>query len=73
MHGRRVLATGKGRLPMLYKLGRLLQLIGLILLPIAMAGNLAEKMSEADMLKVVGAGIVVFLVGWLLQRAAKPR
>jgi hypothetical protein len=58
---------------MLYKLGRALQLVGLLLLPFAMAGNLAERTSEADMLKLVGAGIGVFAVGWLLQRAGKPR
>ncbi len=58
---------------MLYKLGRVLQLIGLILLPVAMAGNIADRTSEAEMLKVVGVGIAVFLVGWLLQRAGKPR
>jgi hypothetical protein len=58
---------------MLYKLGRALQLIGLLLLPFAMAGNLSDKTTEADMLKVVAAGIGVFAVGWLLQRAARPR
>jgi hypothetical protein len=58
---------------MVYKLARVLQLIGLVLLPFAMAGNLAEKMTERDMLLVTGAGIGVFVAGWLLQRAVKPR
>jgi hypothetical protein len=58
---------------MVYKLARVLQLIGLLLLPIAMAGNISEKLSEGRMLMIAGAGIVVFLAGWLLQQAAKPR
>jgi len=58
---------------MVYKLARLLQLLGLILLPFAMAGNLAEKLNEGQMLLVAGAGIALFLVGWLLQQAVRPR
>jgi hypothetical protein len=64
--------TKKGK-EMVYKLARVLQLIGLVLLPIAMAGNLAEKLSERDMLLLTGAGIGVFLAGWLLQQAVRPR
>ena len=41
---------------MVYKLARALQLIGLALLPIAMAGNLAEKLSELMDRPVVFAG-----------------
>ena len=38
---------------MLYKLGRALQLIGLLLLPIAMAGNMAdERLTLGQMLMV---------------------
>lgn len=58
---------------MVYKLARVLQLIGLVLLPFAMAGNIADKLTEREMLLVTGAGIGVFVAGWLLQRAAKPR
>jgi hypothetical protein len=38
-----------------------------------MAGNIAEKLTEGQMLLVAGAGIVVFLLGWLLQQAVKRR
>jgi hypothetical protein len=54
-------------------LARLLQLLGLFLLPFAMAGNIAEKLTLGQMLMVAGAGIVVFLTGWLLQQAVKSR
>ena len=58
---------------MLYKLGRLLQLLGLLLLPIAMAGNLAEHLDLKQMLSLCGVGVVVFFVGWLLQQGVRPR
>jgi hypothetical protein len=61
-------------LAMLYKLGRALQLIGLLLLPIAMAGNMAdERLTLGQMLMLSGAGIAIFLIGWLLQQATRPR
>ena len=57
---------------MLYKLGRILQLLGLLLLPIAMAGNmLDERLSLRQMLILVGVGIGVFFIGWLLQQSGK--
>jgi hypothetical protein len=58
---------------MLYKVGRFLQFAGLILLPIAMAGNIAESLSLGDMLTLASVGIGVFMLGWLLQQSAgKP-
>jgi hypothetical protein len=57
---------------MLYKLGRALQLVGLAVLPIAMAGNAADRLAVKDMLVLSGGGIVVFFVGWLLQQSSKP-
>ena len=58
----------------LYKLGRVLQLIGLLMLPLAIAGNLTPDapMSLGDSLKFSAAGIAVFLVGYLLQQVGKP-
>jgi hypothetical protein len=58
---------------MLYRLARTLQLIGLLLLPIAMAGNVAESLDLRQMLTLAGLGVGVFALGWLLQQAAKPR
>ena len=57
---------------MLYKLGRALQLVGLAVLPIAMAGNAADRLAVKGMLVLSGGGIVVFFVGWLLQQSSKP-
>jgi hypothetical protein len=59
---------------MLYKLGRILQLLGLLILPIAMAGNMAdERLTLGQMLTVSGVGIAIFFIGWLLQQATRPR
>jgi hypothetical protein len=58
---------------MLYRVGRFLQLIGLILLPVAMAGNVSNELDLRQMLSVAGVGIVVFIVGWLLQQATRPK
>ncbi len=58
---------------MLYMLARLLQLAGLLLLPIAMAGNVAESLDLRQMLLVAGAGVGLFALGWLLQQGTKPK
>ena len=58
---------------MLYGLARLLQLAGLILVPVALAGNMAdERLSLKQMLLLSAAGVAVFVVGWLLQQAVRP-
>ena len=57
---------------MLYKAGRFLQFAGLVILPVAMAGNAAEKLHLKQMLFLCLAGILVFALGWLLQQAGKP-
>ncbi len=58
---------------MLYSLARFLQLLGLVLLPLALAGNMAEKLDLQQMLGLSGAGIGAFAVGWLLQQVARPK
>jgi hypothetical protein len=59
---------------MQYKLGRFLQFLGLfVLLPLAMAGNLAEKLDLKEMLLLAAAGVAVFYVGWLLQQSSGQR
>ncbi len=59
---------------MLYRLGRFLQLLGLILLPVAIAGNAArpDVMSLKASLTLSAVGVGVFALGWLLQRNRKP-
>jgi hypothetical protein len=61
----------------LYKIGRVLQLIGLLLLPLAIAGNLSpepdNQLSLGQSMALSSAGVVVFIVGYLLQQAGRPR
>jgi hypothetical protein len=57
----------------LYRVGRFLQLIGLILLPVAMAGNVSNELDLRQMLSLAGIGIIVFIVGWLLQQAKRRK
>ena len=58
---------------MWYKLGRLLQLIGLILLPLAIAGNLSPErpMDLRASLTLSAVGVIVFGLGYLLQQMGR--
>jgi hypothetical protein len=60
---------------MLYKLGRFLQLVGMIVLPVAIAGNIApnEPLNLKTSLTLSFIGVGIFALGWLLQQAGKPR
>jgi hypothetical protein len=57
---------------MLYNLGRFLQFVGLITLPLAIAGNLLPEnpLPLGTSLTLSSLGILVFFVGWLLQQAS---
>jgi hypothetical protein len=61
---------------MLYRLGRGLQLLGLLIVPIALAGNLAElaggpfTLDLKEMLLLAGLGVLIFYIGHALQRRA---
>lgn len=59
----------------LYRLGRLLQLLGMILLPLAIAGNLSPQnpLDLKTSLTLSGIGILIFGMGWLIQQAGKPQ
>ena len=54
---------------MLYKLGRFLQLLPLLILPIAMVGELRESIGQGQMLMWAGVGFGVFLIGRMVQQA----
>jgi hypothetical protein len=58
---------------LLYKLGRFLQVVGMILLPVAIAGNASDRTSFKTFLIVAAIGVVVFTVGWLIQEAGRPK
>lgn len=59
---------------MLYKLGRFLQLLGLLIAPAGIAGNIVQRdvVTEGAMLAILAAGVGVFAVGWLLQQGGRP-
>jgi hypothetical protein len=61
--------------PILYRLARMLQLAGMILLPLAIAGNLSPEnpLSLKASLTISSIGIGVFVLGWLLQQSVGPR
>ena len=56
---------------MLYKVGRFLQIVGLLILPAAIAGTETKHFGTKDELVLLGAGVAVFFVGWRLQQAGK--
>jgi hypothetical protein len=58
---------------MIYKLGRFLQLLGLLILPVAIAGEVANKLELKHSLALSLVGMVVFSAGWLVQQGARPR
>ena len=58
---------------MTYKIARLLQMAGMIILPVAIAGELADRLSLKESLTLSALGVGVFLVGWLLQQSNRPR
>jgi len=57
---------------MVYRIARFLQLAGLLILPIAISGNVAEKLDLKESLSLSAVGVVVFIIGWALQQFVKP-
>jgi hypothetical protein len=60
---------------MLFRLGRGLQLAGMIVAPVGVAGNVVrpEQVSVQDSLSVAAVGVALFASGWLLQQVARPK
>ena len=57
-----------------YRIGRLLQLLGLLILPFAIASELMDKVGLGQSLLIAGGGAAVFYVGVQLQhRESKTR
>jgi hypothetical protein len=50
-----------------YRVGRILQLAGLLILPFAIASELMEKVHLGQSLLMAAAGAAVFYVGFQLQ------
>jgi hypothetical protein len=59
---------------MLYRIARGLQILGLLILPVGVSGNLArpDEITVKTSLLIALAGMAVFGLGWLLQQKA-PR
>lgn len=60
---------------MLFRLGRGLQLVGMVVAPVGVAGNVVrpEQVSVPDSLAVAAVGIGLFAAGWLLQQVTRPK
>ena len=60
---------------MLYRLGRVLQVIGMILLPLAIAAQIAPEraIDLKTSLTLSGIGVLIFFVGWLIQQAGRRK
>jgi hypothetical protein len=56
---------------MLYKLGRFLQLLGMLILPAAIAGFETGHFGTKGELILLGIGVLVFFLGWRIQEAGK--
>jgi hypothetical protein len=58
----------------LYRLGRFLQLVGMIMLPLAIVGNLSpeNQLELRTSLMLSGVGVLIFSIGWLIQQSGKP-
>jgi hypothetical protein len=60
---------------MLYRLGRFLQLLGLLIAPAGVAGNIVQRdaVTEGTMLLILAVGGGVFALGWMLQQAGRKQ
>ncbi|MGE5754274.1 MAG: hypothetical protein ACM35G_00955 [Planctomycetaceae bacterium] len=50
-----------------YRLARLLQLLGLLILPFGIASELMEKVGLGQSLLIAAGGAIVFYAGYVLQ------
>jgi hypothetical protein len=52
-----------------------LQLVGLVLLPVAIAGEVMpdKRLDLRQSLTLSAVGVLVFILGWLLQQAGRAR
>lgn len=50
------------------KLGRILQFVALVILPLSMMAQLTGAITLGVMLRFLFAGIVIFTMGYLMQR-----
>jgi hypothetical protein len=61
---------------MLYRLGRVLQVLGMVILPIGVAGNVVKGNDVFPVqysLVWAAIGVAVFAAGWLLQQFGRAQ
>ena len=58
---------------MVYRIARIFQFVGLIILPIAIAGNVAEKIDLRESLSLSALGVLAYIIGWALQQFVRPQ
>ena len=56
---------------MTYKLGRFFQVVAMIILPAAIAGQMMGRLNTKGELILLGVGVLVFYIGWRLQEAGR--
>ncbi len=55
-----------------YRAGRLLQLVGLLVLPFGIASELMGKVGLGQSLLIAGGGALAFYVGFVVQHGGPP-
>jgi hypothetical protein len=58
---------------MLYSIGRVLQFAGLVILPVAIAGEVAQRLDLKESLSLSALGCLAFLIGWSIQQFGAKR
>ena len=59
---------------MIYNIARFLQLAGLIVLPIAIAGEVVPlRLTLRESLSLSALGVLLFIIGWSIQQFVKPK
>ena len=53
-----------------YRIGRVLQVIGMVILPFGIASELMEKVGLGQSLLIAAGGMLVFYVGYLVQNSS---
>ena len=53
-----------------YRLGRVLQLLGLLILPFGIVSELVDKVGLGQSLLIAAGGLLVFYVGYVLQTSS---
>ena len=50
-----------------YRLGRFLQLFGLLILPFSVVSEVVEKVGLLRSMLISAGGMLIFYIGWVLQ------